>query len=176
MQIEGQSIRDRGIAGELLMRLGERVKATHADRLAGHFAGFQVFVAYNYMSGADIVLKGAGTHTAKVATTALGTIRSVEYAVQNLEEVAATVESRIAETRKRIFDLQVQTSQPFEYEARLAELSRRQDEIENELDLTKGQAAAQLDATTADDGRDDASANTPVEEIMDDVKVELAVA
>ena len=33
---------------------------------------------------------------------------------------------------------------PFEYGARLADLSRRQQEIEDELDLTKNQASAQL--------------------------------
>jgi TolA-binding protein len=146
MQIDGQIIRDRGIAGELLLRQAERVKVTRADRLVGQFAGFQILVAHNFMSGADIVLRGTGTHNAKVGSTALGTIRSVEYAVQNLEEVAATAEQRLAETRQRIADLQEQTTQPFDYEERLATLSRRQDELEDALDLTKGQATAQLGA------------------------------
>jgi len=168
------TIRDRGIAGELLLRQAERVKATRADHLAGQFAGFQVLVAHNFMSGADIVLKGVGTHMAKVGTTALGTMRSVEYAVQNLEEVAGTVEQRIAETRKRIFDLQVQTGQPFEYEKRLASLSRRQDEIEDALDLTKGQAAAQLDAPSVDDDETDAETTSGDSRIADEVLVENA--
>ena len=176
MQLDGQSIHDRGIAGELLLRLAERVKATRTDRLSGQFAGFQVFVAHNFMSGADIVLKGAGTHTAKVSNTALGTIRSVEYAVQNLEEVAATVEQRIAETRKRIFDLQVQTGQPFEYEERLAGLSRRQDEIEEALDLTKGQAVAQLDAAAAEDSDGDGLTVSGASESPDDTAVEAPCA
>ncbi len=165
VQIDGQTIRDRGIAGELLLRQAERVKATRADRLAGQFSGFQMFLAHNLLTGADIVLKGAGTHTANVGSTALGTIRSVEYAVQNLEEVARTVEQRIAAARKRIFDLQVQTAQSFEYEQRLAELCRRQDEIENALDLTKGQAAAQLAAARAHNEPDETptTVSDPVE-------------
>jgi hypothetical protein len=158
------------------MRLAERVKATHTDRLAGQFAGFQVFVAHNFMSGADIVLKGAGTHMANVGTTALGTMRSVEYAVQNLEEVAATVEQRIAETRKRIFDLQVQTGQPFEYEERLATLSRRQDEIEEALDLTKGQAAAQLDGTTTEEPDGNVATTSNASDAPYDAEVETACA
>ena len=104
MHIDGQEVRDRGIAGELLLRQAERVRLTHADRQVGRFAGFDVFVAHNFMSGADIVLRGAGTHLARVGTTALGTVRSVEYAVQNLEEVAATVAERMAETRQRVTD------------------------------------------------------------------------
>ena len=79
----------------------------------------------------------------------MGTIRSVEYAVQNLDEVAVGVLDRTAETRKRVTDLQAQTEQAFEYEAKLATLSKRQDEIEDELDLNKNQAAAQLDSTPA---------------------------
>jgi hypothetical protein len=126
----------------------------------GQLAGFQVFVSHNFMSGADIVLKGTGTHIAKVGTTALGTMRSVEYALQSLEESATITEQRIAETRKRIEDLKVQTEQPFEYEEKLANLSRRQGEIEDELDLTKNQASAQLDDPS---GEDDAVGESPAE-------------
>ena len=39
---------------------------------------------------------------------------------------------------------------PFEYAERLAELVRRQQEIEDELDLTKNQASAQLSADTSE--------------------------
>ena len=160
MEIDGQAIRDRGIAGELLLRQAERIKSARGDRLVGQLAGFQVFVSHNFMSGADIVLKGTGTHMAKVGTTALGTMRSVEYALQSLEESAAVTEQRIAETRKRIEDMNVQTEQPFEYEEKLAALSRRQDEIEDELDLTKNQASAQLDDPS---GEDDAFGESPAE-------------
>jgi len=167
MQIDGQPVRDRGIAGELLLRHAERIRFSRGDRQVGEFAGFQLFVSHNFISGADIVLKGAGTYIAKVGTTALGTMRSVEYAVQNLEEVAATVAERIAESRKRILDLQVQTEQPFEYEARLESLSKRQQEITDALDLTKSQASAQLDADSLDDesGTDVSAPFEPSEDI-----------
>ena len=166
MHMDGQAVLDRGIAGELLLRQAERVRLTRADRQVGRFAGFDVFVAHNFMSGADIVLRGAGTHTAKVGTTALGTIRSVEYAVQNLEEVAATVAERIAETRKRVADLRVQTEQPFEYQDRLASLSQRQDQLESALDLTKSQADAHLDADSVenDGGTAPPAPDTPADQ------------
>ena len=148
MQLDGQTIRDRGIAGELLLRHAERVRGGRVERTVGQLAGFQVAVAGNFMTGADIVVRGAGAHIAKVGTSALGTMRSVEYVIQNLDEAAATIDQRIAETRKRIGDLQVQGDQPFEYEERLASLSRRLVEIEDALDLTKNQASAQLDANS----------------------------
>ena len=98
MLIDGQEIRDRGIAGELLLRRAERMRGTSKDCLAGHIAGFQVFVADNFMQGPEIVLKGATTYTAKITDTAHGTIRSVEYALQHLEEVAANLDRSIADT------------------------------------------------------------------------------
>ena len=108
--------------------------------------GFQLLVADNFMRGPEVVIRGAATHTAKAANTALGTIRSVEYTLQNLDEVAASLANSIADTQKHIADLAVQTTQPFEYEERLIALVRRQQEIADALDLTKNQAPQQLAA------------------------------
>jgi hypothetical protein len=144
MLIDGQEIRDRGIAGELLLRRAERMRGTHAERQVGAIAGFQVSVGDTFMGGPEIVLKGASTYTAKVTDTAHGTIRSVEHAIQHLEDAVANLETNIADTRKRLVDTQAQVGARFEYAARLADLSRRQQEIEDDLDLTKNQASAQL--------------------------------
>jgi hypothetical protein len=146
IQLDGQQIRDRGIAGEILLRQAERMKGSRAERQVGLFAGFSLWVADNFMIGPEILIKGAGTHLAKVGDTALGTMRSVEYAIQNLEETAASLEQRIAETRKRVADLIAQSEQPFEYQARLASLVQRQQDIEEALDLTKNQASSRLAA------------------------------
>jgi len=158
IQLDGQELRDRGIAGELLLRQAERMRGSRAERQVGIFAGFKLFVTDNFMAGPEIVIKGAGTHLAKVGNTALGTMRSVEYTIQNLEEAAAGIEQRIANTRERFADLIVQSEQPFEYEARLASLVQRQQEIEAALDLTKSQAPSQLDA--APDGEPETESNS----------------
>ena len=151
MLIDGQPIRDRGIAGELLLRRAERVRGTRKDLLVGTLGGFQVFVADNFMQGPEIVLKGATTYTAKVTDTAHGTIRSVEHTIQHLEEVAETLTRNIADTQKRLTDTQAQVNLPFEYAERLAELVQRQQQIEDELDLTKNQASAQVGAETVEE-------------------------
>jgi N12 class adenine-specific DNA methylase len=176
MTIDRQEIRDRGIAGELLLRHAEHIKLTRGDRQVGEFAGFQVFVSHNFMSGADIVLKGTGTHIAKVGATALGTIRSVEHVIQNLEETLALVERGLADTRKRIEDVKAQTDQPFEYESRLESLSKRQDEIESALDLTKNQASAQHDTDSSEDDavRDLSAPPEPGEKIQPGEALDMA--
>jgi hypothetical protein len=146
MIIEGQEIRDRGIAGELILRRAMRVRGTGAEQEIGRFAGFQLLVADNYMRGPEILLRGAGLHVANVTDTALGTIRSVEHAVQTLGEVAVNAEKAITDAHKRSHDLNAQVGQPFEYGERLAVLVLRQQEIADALDLTKNQASGHLEA------------------------------
>ena len=144
MVIEGQEIRDRGIAGELLLRRAEKLRGSRAERQVGSIAGFQVWIADNFMGGPEILLRATTTYPAKVTDTAHGTIRSVEHTIQHLEEVAETLARNLADTRKRLADTQAQVNAPFEYGARLAELVQRQQQNEDELDLTKNQASAQL--------------------------------
>jgi N12 class adenine-specific DNA methylase len=143
--IDGQDIRDRGIAGELLLRHAERVRGSRAERQVGSIAGFRLFVSDNLFRGPEIVIKGVGAYTANVTDTALGTIRSVEHTIQHLDETAANLAQNITDTRKRLADTQAQVEAPFEYADRLASLVRRQQEIEDELDLAKGSAPSSLD-------------------------------
>jgi N12 class adenine-specific DNA methylase len=143
--IDGQHIRDRGIAGELLLRHAERVRGSRVGRPVGTIAGFRLLVSDNLFRGPEIVIEGTGTYTAKVTDTALGTIRSVEHTIQHLDEFAASLTQNILDTRKRLADTQAQVGAPFEYAERLALLARRQQEIEDQLDLTKDQAPGALD-------------------------------
>ncbi|MDR3675565.1 MAG: DEAD/DEAH box helicase family protein [Acidobacteriota bacterium] len=154
--IDAQDIRDRGIAGELLLRHAERVRRSQAEHQVGSIAGFRLFVSDNLFRGPEIVIKGAGAYTANVTDTALGTIRSVEHTIQHLDETTANLAQNITDTRKRLADTQVQVVAPFEYAERLASLARRQQEIEDELDLTKSQASGLDGKSDADSSKDDA--------------------
>jgi hypothetical protein len=109
-------------------------------------------VADNFMGGPEIVLKGSSVHRAKFGSSAHGTMRSVEHAVQSMDEVAAGLTGRIADTRKRLTELTAQSGQPYEYEDRLAALSLRQQEIADALDLTKSQASSQMATEEQDEG------------------------
>ena len=126
------------------------MRGTGSERPIGHFAGFKLSVADNFMRGPEIVLKGASTHTAKAANTALGTIRSLEYTVQNLDESAASLTQNIAGAQKRLTDLQDQLDAPFEYTDKLTSLVKRQQQITDALDLNKNQAPNQLDSQTSE--------------------------
>jgi hypothetical protein len=112
MTIDGQAIRDRGIAGELLLPRAERLRGTRGERPVGTFAGFRLSVADSFLQGPEIVLKGSTTYTAKTTDTAHGTIRSVEHMIQHLEEIEETLARNIADARKRLADTQAQVNAP----------------------------------------------------------------
>ena len=156
IELDGQTLHDRGIAGELLIRHAQKLKGSRGERIVGHFAGFRLVVADSLLEGADILLKGAGTHVARVSDTALGTMRSVEHVLQNLEESVARLEQEIRDTQKRLGELAAQANQPFEYGEKFAALVRRAQEITDALDLTKNQGPNQLESSPSEDAQESA--------------------
>ncbi|MBI3850392.1 MAG: hypothetical protein HY298_08900 [Verrucomicrobia bacterium] len=149
IEIDGQEIRDRGIAGELLIRHGERVRRTGVDERVGRFAGFDLWIAWGLQLPA-LLVKGAATHQASVTDSPHGTIRSLEHTVQTFEETANNVSANIKDSEKRLRDLEPKIGAPFEYASQLTSLQKRQQEILGKLDLNKNQASNQLEATAAE--------------------------
>ncbi|HLX69418.1 MAG TPA: hypothetical protein VKV04_07310 [Verrucomicrobiae bacterium] len=147
IELEGQMLDNRGIAGELLVRRAEKLKDRFGDDVrVGRFAGFDLFVRPGFNDSVEVVLRGRNSYSARVTDTALGTIRSLELIVQGFEERAARLESDIADSQIRAKELEAKVGAPFEKEKRYQELTRRQNEIEDKLDLTKNQAPSQAEA------------------------------
>lgn len=136
IEVEGQHYTDRGIAGELLLRRAERLRGTGLEQRIGKFAGFDLFVASTVFDGACVLVKGAGTYTAKVTDTAHGTIRSLEHTVSSLDETAAGLNQNITDTEKRLRDLEPKIGAPFEYADQLGKLMERHQQIVSALDLS----------------------------------------
>ena len=86
--------------------------------------------------------------------TALGTIRSLESVAQGFEERAVRLESDIQDSQKRAKELSSKVGAPFEHEKRYHELTRRQAEIEEKLDLTKNQAPSQAENAPDDEAQE----------------------
>jgi predicted nucleic acid-binding Zn-ribbon protein len=137
------------------------MRGRQSERQVGSIAGFQIFVADNFMQGPEIPLTRSTAYTAKATDTAHGTIRSVEHTIQHVEDLAVNLEQTIADTRKRLTDTKVQVEAPFEYAEELASLVQRQQEIEDALDLTKHQASGQLAANGTEDATS-AEAEEPI--------------
>ena len=144
-----QIVTDRGIAGELLIRVGERSKGLTGERRLGSFAGFELLVSPLYSGEVELVLRGTATHSCRLQATAHGTTRALEHMVNHLEDTRGALADRLAQARKQLGDFQVQVDAPFEHGTRLAELERRQQELVQALDLSRSVGA--VGAASSDD-------------------------
>src|SRR5205814_9275671 len=135
-----------GIAVKRIKRKAPRVRATGGDERVGHFASFAILLARNPMERVDLVIKGATTHFANVSDSPLGTIRSLEHAVQSFEQVGKDYAASMQATQKRLKDLNEQIGQPFEHTDELGEKLKQPQALIEQLDLNKNQAANTLDA------------------------------
>lgn len=140
----------------MLLRQAEKIrKKFGANKTVGQFAGFSLSVRAEYDESVSLVLKGRNLYTARVTDTAQGTIRSLEAEVQGFEATATRLESQLCDAQKLVQELESKVGVPFEPEQRFHELTQRQAEIEEKLDLTKNQAPAQAEAV-AEEGNEEA--------------------
>jgi hypothetical protein len=147
IQLDGQDLNNRGIAGELILRRAEKLKTRFGEDIKiGRFAGFDLFIRAGFNNSAELVLRGQNSYSARVTDTALGTIRSLESELQAFEERAGRLEGDIKDSHRRAVDLETKVGVPFEKEERYHHLVKRQSEIEEQLDLTKNQAAVQAES------------------------------
>jgi SNF2 family DNA or RNA helicase len=147
VELDKQSLENRGIAGELLLRRAEKIKTRFGEDIRlGRFAGFDLSIRAGFNNTAELILRGKNSYSTRITDTALGTIRSLESVVQGFEERAARLESDIKDSQKRAIELEAKVGSPFEKEERYHKLVNRQSEIEEKLDLTKNQAPNQLEA------------------------------
>jgi hypothetical protein len=146
IELDKQILDNRGVAGELLLRRAEKIKARFGEDIhLGKFAGFDLFIRAGFNNISELVLRGLNSYSTRVTDTALGTIRSLESVAQGFEERVTRLESEIRDSQKRAVDLEAKVGAAFEKEERYHFLVKRKAEIEDKLDLTKNQALAKTE-------------------------------
>jgi hypothetical protein len=151
IRMEGTEYTDRGIAGELINRRAQQLRGSDKDYKIGELAGFAVVLRASALEHTELVIQGANLYSASISESAHGTVRSLEHAIQALDEKLAQTEKDVEECRKREAELAAKLGAPFEHEARLKSLTERQEEIVKALDLTRNQASNKLDANAPAD-------------------------
>ena len=136
----------------MINRRAQQLRGSGKDYMVGELAGFAVVLRAGALEHTELVLKGANLYSASISDSAHGTTRSLEHAAHALDDKLVQTEKDATECRKRVAELEAKVGEPFEHEAKLKNLTQRQDEIVKALDLTRNQASNKLDATAASDG------------------------
>src|SRR5690606_17260803 len=88
---------------------------------------------------------GRNAYDATVSDSPQGTIASIEHALAHLDKQLEDARLKLPRFKTQREQLEAQARQPFEHENKLVSALSRQREIIEALDLTKNQAASEVD-------------------------------
>jgi hypothetical protein len=123
------------------------MKPFESTKAIGSIGGFPISIE-KFDERATLLIHGKHSYRANVSDSPTGTIASLEHALDSIEDRLRERETDLAQSRRQIVDLTNQFEQPFEHEEKLAEATKRQQEIVTALDITKNQASAAVDEGT----------------------------
>ena len=145
--VKKETFTDRAKAGRALVFIAAALKPFQSTKAIGNAGGFPISI-HKLDERANLTIHGKNSYNANVSDSALGTIASVEHALESMEDRLRERESDLKQYRKQSEDLTRQLDHPFEHEEKLATETKRQQEIVSALDITKNQASAKVDEGT----------------------------
>jgi N12 class adenine-specific DNA methylase len=143
MTVKRETFNDRPKAGRALVFLAAAMKPFTASKTLGTIGGFP-FSLQRLEARTNLLIHGKHTYQANVSDNALGTIASVEHALNGIPDLLAEREADVRRFAKQSEDLTKQLGQPFEHTEKLEAATKRQQEIVAALDITKNQASAKV--------------------------------
>jgi N12 class adenine-specific DNA methylase len=147
MTVKNETLTDRIKAGRALIFLAAALKPFESTKTIGNIGGFPICIE-RFDEHATILINGKHSYRANISDSPVGTIASLEHALDSIEDRLRERETNLAQSRRQIVDLTNQLNQPFEHEEKLAAAIKRQQEIVTALDITKNQASAAVDEGT----------------------------
>jgi N12 class adenine-specific DNA methylase/adenine-specific DNA methylase len=141
---------ERPEAGTALIKAVESMLDKRRSEIVMQIAGFNV--EFRHTAPETLTIRGAMNYTANVSPSPVGIIASVEHAIRSIDERLAARQKDFEQTQKNLVSLSALVGKPFEYEERLNELTARQAELLDVLDITKNQAAGLSAETDAGEG------------------------
>jgi N12 class adenine-specific DNA methylase/predicted O-methyltransferase YrrM len=147
MTVTNETFTDRLKAGRALVFAATAIKPFESTMTIGSIGGFPISIE-KFDERATLLIHGKHSYRANVSDSPTGTIASLEHALDSIEDRLRERETSLTQSRRQIADLTNQLDQPFEHEEKLAEATKRQQEIVIALDITKNQASAAVDEGT----------------------------
>lgn len=162
IELDGTSYDKREDAGKALLGLvGAAVRADHPV-LVGHYAGFEVTVAYVPLSKVFVAhLVGQSTHTTELGSDAAGNMVRLQNVVAALPQEVSGLRNNLQQLRVQLDSAKEELQQPFLQEKELNDKSARLAELDALLNV--GNDAPVLEGEAEVVNEDD-SVRTPREE------------
>lgn len=162
IELDGKTYEKREDAGKALLGLvGAAVRADHPV-LVGHYAGFEVTVAYVPLSKAFVAhLVGQATHTTELGSDAAGNMVRLQNVVAALPQEVSGLRNNLQQLRVQLDSAKEELQQPFLQEQELNDKSARLAELDALLNV--GNDAPVLEGEAEVVNEDD-SVRTPREE------------
>jgi len=140
MQVNGVTFTSRKEAGSELIAMASKLNPFKSTPRIGMIAGFPVSIQRTDDS-VTVRVHGKGReYAARLSESAVGTISSIENTIESIAADHRNRKDDLAQYRRRREDLKAQLENPFEHEEKLTASQKRQQEIVEELDLTRDQA------------------------------------
>ena len=162
IELDGTTYDKREDAGKALLGLvGAAVRADHPV-LVGHYAGFEVTVAYVPLSKVFVAhLVGQATHTTELGSDAAGNMVRLQNVVAALPQEVSGLRNNLQQLRVQLDSAKEELQQPFLQEQELNDKSARLAELDALLNV--GNDAPVLEGEAEVVNEDD-SVRTPREE------------
>ncbi len=116
------------------------------------------------MSFNELILKENSTYTIELGESQHGNMVRLENIVKNLESYMGKLEDKIVEYNRNMEESKTEFARPFEHEQLLSEKSRRQFELDELLDINKGEEIIATDGTEFERGDKYSKGNEIVDE------------
>lgn len=144
MRIRGSVFTDRAAAGTEILKLALGRRGTDSYEVIGRFAGFDLYLQ-TYPIGHQhqpfLIARGAAPHKGNISESDIGTIASIEHSLRTMDEREEQYRRELGDLRTRFDGLSKELQKGFPHEEKLRELTLRQYELNEELDVSNREAA-----------------------------------
>jgi len=161
--IDNKSYDNREDAGTIIKVLSDNATSTEEKQI-GKFNGFDIFMKKKHLSFNELILKGNSTYTIELGDSPHGNMVRLENVIKNLELNKVKLEDKIVEYNRNMEESKSEFERPFEHEELLAEKSKRQFELDELLDINKGEESIMADETEFESGAIDSKYNEIIDE------------
>lgn len=137
IEINGVRYSERAKAGEALekyMALVWKEERTSTDMEIGFFRGMKVQISREFYSK-KIKLLNNGAYSVDMSDSGLGNITRLENLVEKLPDIRGDYEKKLADIQVQLEEAKIEVEKPFQYAEMLENYSRRQGEINTQLEF-----------------------------------------